>query len=306
MVVYLIRRILLAIPTLIGAATVSFLLLRVLPGNPAELIAGPYATPQVIAHIHRQLGLDRPLSSQYFHFLGGLLHGNLGTSYVSQTPVLHEIMTAAPKTALLAVLSIALASVFGCALGIWAAVKRSTRTDIVLSASALVGTSIPIYWLSLLAISLFAVKLKWLPVAGAGGPSSYVLPTLMLTLFNLGFIMRQSRSAVLNEIAQDYVRTARAKGAPRWRVLIVHVLRNALLPILTIIGLQFGQLLGGAILVESIFAWPGIGQLLFHAIEARDFAMVQGIVFFFAIAVIVVNILTDISYSYVDPRLRVS
>jgi peptide/nickel transport system permease protein len=306
MVAYLIRRILLAIPTLIGAATVSFLLLRVLPGNPADLIAGPYASPQVIANIHRQLGLDRSLFSQYLSFLDDLIHGNLGTSYVSQTPVLHEIMTAAPKTALLAVLSIAFASVVGCALGIWAAVKRSSRTDIVLSASALVGTSIPIYWLSLLAINLFAVRLRWLPVAGAGGLSSYVLPTLMLTLFNLGFIMRQSRSAVLTEIAQDYVRTARAKGAPTWRVLIVHVLRNALLPILTIIGLQFGQLLGGAILVESIFAWPGIGQLLFHAIEARDFAMVQGIVFCFAIAVIVVNILTDLSYSYVDPRLRVS
>lgn len=306
MVAYLARRVLLAIPTLIGAATVSFLLLRVLPGDPAELIVGPYATPQDIANIHHQLGLDRSLLTQYIHFMGGLARGDLGTSFVSRRPVLTEIWTAAPKTALLAVLSIAFASLVGCALGIFAAVMRGKRTDIILSASALVGTSVPIYWLSLLAINLFAVRLGWLPVSGSSSASNYVLPTLMLTLFNLGFIMRQSRAAVLNEIAQDYVRTARAKGAPRWRVLIVHVLRNALLPILTIIGLQFGQLLGGAILVESIFAWPGIGQLLFHAIEARDFALVQGIVFVFAMAVIVVNLLTDLSYSYVDPRLRFS
>lgn len=303
---YLVRRALLAIPTLIGVATVCFLLLRLVPGDPARLMAGPQADASQIENIRHQLGLDLSVVSQYLRFMGGLATGDLGTSFVSGSSVLSEIVHAAPKTLALALLSIGFATVIGCGLGIAAAVKRNTRTDMVLSAVALFGTSTPIYWVALLAIGLFSIKLGWFPVAGSDTASSYVLPTLMLTLFNLGFIMRQSRAAVLHEIGQDFVRTARAKGSSQRRVLLVHVLRNALLPVLTIVGLQFGQLLGGTIVIESIFAWPGIGQLLLNAIQARDFATVQGVVFVFAVALIILNLVTDVLYAYVDPRVRFS
>lgn len=304
--VYVLRRALLALPTLLGVATVSFLLLRLVPGDPAQLMAGPLATDEQLAVLRRQLGLDEPVLAQFWHFMAGLVRGDLGTSFVTGRPVIAEIAAAAPYTLALAVLSIVFATVIGCLMGAAAAARRNTKADALLSAVALFGTSTPVYWIALVAIGLFSVRLGWLPVAGSDEPASYVLPTAMLTLFNLGFIMRQSRSALVHEMGQDFVRTANAKGCPRWRVLLVHVFKNALLPVLTIVGLQFGQLLGGAIVVETIFAWPGVGQLLITAIQARDFATIQGTVFMFAVALIVLNLLTDLVYAYVDPRVRLT
>lgn len=294
-----------AVPTLVGVATFCFLLLRMTPGDPAQLMAGPQATPEQVEVIRGQLGLDRPEPIQYVRFMTGLGRGDLGTSFVSGRSVLGEIAAAAPYTLVLALLSIVIATVIGCSMGIVAAVRRNTRTDMVLSAVALFGTSTPVYWLALMAIGLFSVRLGWLPVAGSDELRSYVLPTLMLTVFNLGFIMRQARSALVHELGEEFVRTARAKGCPRWRVIFLHAFRNALLPILTIVGLQFGQLLGGAVIIESIFAWPGMGLLLINAIQARDFAVVQGAVLLFAVALIALNLITDVLYAYIDPRLRI-
>jgi peptide/nickel transport system permease protein/oligopeptide transport system permease protein len=304
---YVVRRALVAIPTLFGVATVVFSLLRLLPGDPASVIAGPTATPESVANIRRQLGLDMPLWQQYLGFLGRLLRGDLGISTRTGQPVVQEILTRAPYTAELAVASLALAIGVGVAAGVLAATRRNTGADLTISSAAVFGVSMPVYWLGLMLIIVFAVRLRVLPAAGNDeGLLSLILPTVTLALFSMGLVARQTRSAMLEVLGQDFVRTARAKGAGRRSVLVRHALRNALLPIVTTIGLQFGILLGGAVITESVFAWPGMGRLLLDSISARDYPVVQGVVLLLSVAFITINLLTDLVYAYVDPRIRYS
>lgn len=304
MVSYIVRRLLIAIPTLIGVATTIFLLLHLIPGDPARVIAGPQATQADVNHLREQLGLNLPLWQQYLNFLWGLTHGNLGTSFVTGGPVMEQISSRFPFTLELAVLSMCVALVVGTALGVLAALRRNSVLDLLISALAVFGVSMPVFWTGLLLIILFAVNLHWLPAAGAESPQSYIMPTLTLAFFSVGFIARQTRGAMLDVLSLDYVRTARAKGASRFSVLIRHGLRNALLPIVTAAGLQFGQLLGGAVLTETIYSWPGMGQYLVNSINSRDYVAVQGTVFLFALGVILVNLITDLVYAYIDPRIR--
>jgi peptide/nickel transport system permease protein len=304
MLTYILRRVLVAVPTVLGVATISFLLMRLIPGDPARVIAGPTATGADVERLRHQLGLDLPWWLQYLRFMVNLLHFDLGRSARTGEPVLSEILARAPYTLQLAVISIVIAAIVGCTMGVIAATRRNSMLDMVISSLAVIGVSMPVYWMGLLLIIFFAVDLHLLPAAGATSPVGFLLPSLTLAAFSIGFIARQTRSAMLEVVGLDYVRTARAKGASRNAVLLKHALRNALLPIVTIIGLQFGQLLGGAILTETIYGWPGMGRLLTESIGSADFATVQGTAFVFAIALIAVNLLTDLLYAYVDPRIR--
>ena len=307
MITYVVRRLLVAIPTLLGVATIVFSLLRLLPGDPAIVIAGPQATAEDIARIRLQLGLDLPGWQQYLTFLGRLVRGDLGISIRTNAPVIQEIFTRVPYTATLAVASLLIAITIGVTAGVIAATRRNTAGDVGISGAAVFGVSMPTYWLGLMLIILFAVHLRVLPAAGSEqGPVSLVLPAITLALFSMGLIARQTRSAMLEVLGQDFVRTARAKGAGRTAVLIRHALRNALLPIVTTIGLQFGILLGGAVLTESVFAWPGVGRLLLDSISSRDYPVVQGVVLLLSVSFIAINLITDLIYAYVDPRIRYS
>jgi peptide/nickel transport system permease protein len=301
---YLVRRVLVSLPTVLGVATVIFLLVHLLPGDPARVIAGVNATPADVERIRHQIGLDQPGWQQYLSYLARLAHGDLGTSTHTLNPVTAEIAARAPYTAALASLSIVIAIAVGVAAGVVAATRRNTVVDLLISGAAIAGVSIPVYWLGLMLVVLFAIDFRVLPAAGAGGPTSIVLPAITLASFSVGFIARQTRSAMLEVLGQDFVRTARAKGAAERRVLLRHALRNALLPVVTTIGLQFGTLLGGAVLTETVFAWPGIGRLLVDSIFFRDFPVVQGVVLLIAVAFIAVNLVTDLVYAVVDPRIR--
>ena len=307
MITYVVRRLLVAIPTLLGVATVVFSLLRLLPGDPAVVIAGPQATAADVARIRQQLGLTQPIWQQYVGFMGRLAHGDLGLSTRTGAPVVQEIFARVPFTAVLAITSLLIAVTIGVTAGVIAATRRNTSTDLGISGTAVFGASMPTYWLGLMLIIVFAVHFRLFPAAGSDrGPISLVLPAITLALFSTGLIARQTRSAMLEVLGQDFVRTARAKGAARTAVLVRHALRNALLPIVTVIGLQFGTLLGGAVLTESIFAWPGVGRLLVDSIGSRDYPVVQGVVLLFSLSFIAINLITDLIYAYVDPRIRYS
>ena len=307
MLTYVVRRLLVAVPTLLGVATIVFSLLRLLPGDPAVIIAGPTATPETIEHIREQLGLKLPLWQQYAGFLGRLVRGDLGISTRTGSPVIQEIATRAPFTVELAITSLVIAIAIGVTAGVIAATRRNTGSDLGISGGAVFGVSMPTYWLGLMLVIVFAVHLRVLPAAGADqGVVSLVLPAVTLALFSMGLVARQTRSAMLEVLGQDFVRTARAKGASRSVVLIRHALRNALLPIVTTIGLQFGTLLGGAVLTESVFAWPGVGRLLVDSIGSRDYPVVQGVVLLLSVVFIVINLVTDLVYACVDPRIRYS
>jgi peptide/nickel transport system permease protein/oligopeptide transport system permease protein len=301
---YVGRRLLAAIPTLWGVATAAFIMARLLPGDPARVIAGVLATEDQVDHLRLQLGLDQPLPVQYLEYLGSLARLDLGTSAHFGTPVTGEIASRLPYTAELAVAALAMAVVLGVLGGVVAALRRNTVVDLAISAVSVLGISMPTYWLGLMLIVVFAVQLRLLPAAGADSPAGIVLPAITLGLLSVGLIARMTRSSLLEVLAQDYVRTARAKGVPPARVVLSHALRNALVPILTAIGLQLGALLGGAVLTESVFGWPGVGRLLLDSIFSRDYPMVQGLVLLFAVTYIVVNLLVDLLYAVVDPRVR--
>lgn len=304
MLTYVVRRLLIAIPTLFGVVTMMFIIVHLLPGDPARVIAGPLATAQEVARIRHSLGLDRPLPAQYVDYLGQVVHGNLGTSVRTGDPVLTDIAVRAPYTLELAIISTVIATVVGVAAGVLAATRHNTWLDVGISSIVVMGVSMPVYWLGLMLIIVFAIDLHWLPAAGAQSPVGFVLPSITLAVFSVALIARMTRGAMLEVLTEEYVRTARAKGVTRWKVLLKHALRNALLPVITAIGLQFGALLGGAVLTETIFSWPGLGQLLTDSIFARDFPVVQGVVLLFSASFILVNLLVDILYAYVDPRIR--
>ncbi len=304
MLTYIVRRLVAAIPTLLGVAAIVFAMLRLLPGDPARVIAGLLATDEDVERIRHQLGLDQPLPIQFLDFFLRLLRLDLGTSARTNQPVMNEILARLPHTIELAVIATIIATIVGVAAGVLAASHHNSRVDYLISAATLFGISMPVYWLGLMLIVVFAISLHWFPAAGADEPLSVVLPSLTLAGFVVALIARMTRSSLLEVLRQDYVRTARAKGLQEWRVTYVHALRNALLPVITVIGLQFGTLLGGAVLTETVFGWPGIGQLLVDSIFARDYPLVQGIVLTFAALFILVNLAVDVLYAYVDPRIR--
>lgn len=301
---HIVRTLLLSLITLFGVSVLIFLMLRVLPGDPARVLAGLNASEEQVARLRAELGLDASLLAQYWSFITGVLTGDLGTSARTSAPVATEIGVRLPATLLLAIVATIIGTIAGVTAGVVAAVRRNSMVDHVISSVAMMGVSMPVYWLGLLLILLFAVTLGWLPAAGSGEPLSIVLPAVTLAAFSTALISRMTRASMLEVLGQDYVRTAEAKGAPPLTVIMRHGLRNAFIPILTVISLQFGALLGGAVLTETVFGWPGIGRLLVDSIGARDFAVVQGIVLVYAAAFILLNVIVDVLYVVVDPRIR--
>jgi peptide/nickel transport system permease protein len=301
---YIGRRLVASVITLLGVAFIVVALVRLLPGDPARVIAGLQAGQEEVDRIRATLGLDRPLLVQYGLFLDDLVHGDMGVSARTSNPVAAEILSRLPFTLELAFAGTAIGAVLGILMGVVAATRRATWVDHLMSTVAVIGVSIPVYWLGILLIILFAVNLQWLPAAGAESLSSLILPSFTIGMFSIGLVSRMTRANMLDVLGQDYVRTAHAKGLTDRLVIYKHALRNAFIPVLTVIGLQFGTLLGGAVLTESVFAWPGIGRLLVDSIFARDFPMIQGIVLTYAAMFVVVNIITDLLYTIVDPRVR--
>lgn len=301
---YIIRRLLIMIPVILGISLIIFTVVRIIPGDPAYILAGPHATKEQMDQIRAQLGLDKHPVTQYMIFLKNLFQGDLGTSTRTGLPVIREILTRFPNTLLLALASILLATVFGVTIGIIAGVKQNSKFDYLSMLVALLGLSMPVFWLGLMLMLLFSIKLGWFPAVGADSLKHLVLPAITLGANSTAIIARMTRSSMLEVIRLDYIRTARAKGLAEKVVIFRHALKNALIPVVTVIGLQTGTLLGGAVLTEIVFAWPGIGRLLVEAILSRDYPVVQGVVLLIATVFIFVNLIVDILYSYLDPRIR--
>jgi peptide/nickel transport system permease protein/oligopeptide transport system permease protein len=301
---YLIKRLLSTIPVLIGISLLLFFMLRMLPGDPAQVLAGQMATPEEIENIRHQLGLDRPVYEQYVIYLSHLVRLDLGRSARTQNPVIDEIWARLPNTLLLAVVAIALACLFGIPAGIISAVRPYSWIDYLVTLSALFGISMPVFWLGLMLVVLFAIILHWLPAGGTGSWQHVILPSITLAAFVVAFIARMTRSTMLETLTQDFTTTARSKGLTETVVVVKHALKNALIPIITVVGLQFGFLLGGAVLTETVFAWPGLGRLLYDSISARDYPVIQGTILIFGLLYILVNLMVDLIYAFVDPRIR--
>ena len=304
MIKYIGRRILMMIPILLAVTFIVFTLMYITPGNPAELMLGQNATPETVAELEKELGLDRPFLVRYFDYLFDLLHLDMGTSYTTKEPVMTRIWNCVPYTLELAAVSILLAAIIGTPIGIISATKQYTAFDNVTMIFALVGISMPVFWIGILLILMFSVKLQWLPSSGWGSIQEMILPAITVAAQSIAVICRMTRSSMLEVIRQDYIRTVRAKGQTEYKIIICHALRNALIPIVTVIGLQFGALLGGAIMAETIFAIPGLGRLMIDAIKQRDYPVVQGSVLFVAITFSLVNLLIDVIYGFIDPKIR--
>jgi peptide/nickel transport system permease protein len=302
---YLIRRLLLTIPVLLGVATLVFSLIHFIPGDPAQAMLGEGAAPEDVAQLRERLGLNRPLLVQYGSFLQGLARGDLGVSLRNDQPVLQQILERMPATAELAFASMAVAVLIALPLGIIGAVWRGTAVDYSAMTLSLVGISVPNFWLGPLLAIVFAVELGWLPVGGRGTVAHLVLPSVTLGAALAAILARMTRASLLEELREPYVLAARAKGVSRTRAVLHHALRNSLIPIVTILGLQFGVVLTGAVITETIFAWPGIGRLLIQSISFRDYPTVQGCVLLIAVTYVGVNLITDLTYGFLDPRIRV-
>ena len=301
---YLIKRLFSTVPVLIGITLLLFFMLRMLPGDPAQVLAGQMATPQEIENIRKQLGLDRPIYEQYANYLGRLVRFDLGRSARTQNPVIEEIWARLPNTLLLAVVAISLACLFGIPAGIISAVRPYSWIDYLVTTSALFGMSMPVFWLGLMLVVIFSVMLKWLPAGGTGSWQHVILPSITLAAFVVAFIARMTRSTMLETLSQDFTTTARSKGLQERVVVIKHAFKNAMIPIITVVGLQFGLLLGGAVLTETVFAWPGLGRLIVDSILARDYPVIQGTILIFGLLYIMVNLIVDLIYALVDPRIR--
>lgn len=301
---YIIRRLLIMVPVLFGISIIIFAMVRVIPGDPGYILAGPHATKEQVEQIREQLGLNKHPVLQYLLFLKNILRGDLGTSTRTGLPVSKEIMARFPNTLLLAFSSILIATIFGVFIGVISGVKQNSKFDYLSMLFALFGLSMPVFWLGLMLMLLFSIKLGWFPAVGAEGLKHLVLPSLTLGANSMAIIARMTRSSMLEVIRLDYIRTARAKGLEEKVVITRHALKNALIPVVTVIGLQTGTLLGGAVLTEIVFAWPGIGRLLVEAILSRDYPVVQGVVLLVATTFILINLIVDIIYSYLDPRIR--
>jgi ABC-type dipeptide/oligopeptide/nickel transport system permease component len=301
---YLLRRILLTVPVLLGVATLVFSLIHLVPGDPAVAMLGEGAAPQDVEELRRSLGLDRPLIEQYAAFLGQAATGDLGRSFRTGQPVTTMILERVPATAELAVAAMLVALLIAVPLGVIAAVWRGTAADHGAMTFALAGVSIPNFWLGPLLAIVFAVELGWLPVSGRGTWAHLVLPAISLGLALAAILARMTRASLLDELRELYVRAARARGVSRSSAVIAHALRNSLVPLLTIVALQFGAVLTGAVITETIFAWPGIGRLLIQSIGFRDYPLVQGCILLIAATYVTVNLMTDLLYGVLDPRIR--
>jgi ABC-type dipeptide/oligopeptide/nickel transport system permease component len=301
---YLGRRLLVTLPTLWLVTVVVFSMVRLLPGDPAETIAGLHATQEAVEGLRQELGLDRPLLVQYGRFLAGLTRLDLGRSTISRAPVLEELWPRVPVTLTLAVASMAVAMSLGVVLGVVAALRRRSWVDYLAMSVSVAGLSTPTFVLGLLLILVLSVQWRLLPATGAGSAWHYVLPALTLGLPAAAVVARMARSSLLEVLKQDFVRTAWAKGLPGRVVVYHHALKNALIPVVTISGLQFGQLMGGAVVVESVFGLPGLGKLLVDRVLGRDYPVIQGVVLVAAGAFVLTNLLVDLIYSLVDPRIR--
>ncbi len=305
------KTVLTVIPTLWGVVTIVFLLIHLTPGDPAMAILGPYATEEGIQELRKSLELDQPLAIQYLHYLERLVHGDMGRSLVTEEPVLEETLRLFPLTIQLAFAGVLLSILIGIPVGVISAVRRNSFLDYFLRSLSIAGISVPVFFLAIVFLWIFSYYLGWFPTIGAGDPNSFldllhhlILPATTIGISMAVLIMRLTRSCMLEVLSQDYVRTARAKGLAEKSVILIHALKNALLPIITVIGLYMGQLLGGAILTETVFAREGVGKLLMDAIFARDYPQVQGTVLLFACAVVLVNIIVDLIYRVIDPRIK--
>jgi len=301
---FLLRRIVLTAPVLLGVATLVFSLIHLVPGDPVQAMLGESASPQDIMELRARLGLDRPLHVQYGAFLRGLAAGNLGTSLRTNQPVARAIAERLPATFELAFAAMTVAVVFAIPLGIIAAARAGTGIDRMATTLALLGISVPNFWLGPLLAIVFSVTLGWLPVSGRGTPAHLVLPAITLGAPLAAVLARMTRASVLEELRELYVLAARARGVSRARAILRHAFRNSLIPIVTVLGLQFGAVLTGAVITETIFAWPGVGRLLIQSISFRDYPLVQGCILLIAITYVSMNLLTDVVYGFLDPRIR--
>ncbi|TVR86665.1 MAG: ABC transporter permease [Trueperaceae bacterium] len=301
---YALRRVLISIPTVFGVILIVFLMVRLAPGDPAMRLAGEFAPPETIERIRERFGLNRPMHEQFGIFVVNLAQGDLGRSTRTNRPVMQDLRQFFPNTIELALGAITVSLLIGIPAGIVAAMRQNTWADLVIMMGSLIGVSMPVFWFGLLAILYFSVQLGWFPVAGRGTFSHLVLPAVTLGVSSMAIVARMTRSSMLEVLSQDYIRTARAKGLMDKSVVLKHAFRNALVPVVTIIGLQFGQLMAGAVLTERVFTWPGIGRLLVDSIDARDYPVVQGAVLLIAVSFIVINIVVDVVYAVIDPRIR--
>ncbi|MCR4397734.1 MAG: ABC transporter permease [Firmicutes bacterium] len=301
---YVLIRLVGAVPLLLVVAVIVFVLLQYAPGDPAELMLGMDATPENVAQMRVKMGLDKPLHVQLLRFLAGLLRGDLGTSWQSGRPVAEEIGRTLPVTAYVSFVAIVISSVVGVLVGVLSAVRQYSLVDNIVRVVVLAGVSMPVFWLGLMLIVVFSGFLGVLPSSGWGTPKHLVLPAVTLATYPLAMITRLTRSSMLEVIRQDYVRTARAKGLSMRAVIVHHALQNAFIPVVTVIGIQFGVLLAGAVLTESVFAIPGIGRLTVAAVFARDYPVIRASVVLTAAIFVLINLLVDISYTYLDPRIR--
>jgi ABC-type dipeptide/oligopeptide/nickel transport system permease component len=307
MALYILKRILLFVPTLLGITLITFILMQALPGDPAAGMAGERASPETIARIRTELGQDRPLPLQYVGYLKLLATGELGRSYYTNRKIADDLVQKFPNTLRLALAAMLFASVFGIGMGVFSAVKRGTVWDRIVTLISVGGISVPVFWLGLALMLVFAFYLRWLPPSGMGNGSlaNLILPAATLGTFSLSYIARVTRSSMLESLSQPYIPAARAKGLPESTVVLKHALKNSLIPIVTLIGLDLGSYLNGAVLTETIFGWDGLGRYALDGIIKRDYPMIMGVVLFGAVVFVTMNLIVDISYHFLDPRVRV-
>lgn len=303
---YTIRRVLLAVFVLWGVVTVVFIIVRLVPADPALLIAGMDATPEQLAELRKRMGLDQPLIVQYFAYLAGAVTGDFGNSYTQGVPVMTLVGQALPNTAVLAVLACLLAVIVSFPLGLLAALRVNRPTDRIVTTASLLTQSLPGFWVGVVLMLVFSQMLKLLPSTGFNSPAALVLPVVTVALPFIAILTRMTRSGLLEVVGEGYITTARAKGLSERVVIFTHATRNALIPVVTLVGLEFGTLLGGAVITETVFSFPGIGKLLVGSILTRDYALVQACVMLIAAAFVVVNLVVDLVYGYLDPRVRLA
>ena len=298
------KRLLQTIFVLLGISLITFVLLQVVPGDPVALMLEKRADPETIAKVRKELGLDLPYYVQYLNFIKGAIHLDFGTSYFTKEVVTDALFRCFKVTVKLACMSFIFASVIGIPCGIFAAVKRGKGIDTVVMVLSIVGVSAPAFWVAIILQILFGLKLNVLPISGFDTPASYILPSLALGARYAGNIARITRTSMLEVLGQDYIRTAKAKGAMRWAVILKHALKNAMIPIVTLVGTDFGYMLTGSMLIEKVFSIPGIGKLAVDAMSNRDLPLVEGTVMYIAFVFVVVNLIVDVSYAFLDPRIR--
>jgi len=311
MLKYVLKRLGMAIPILIAVLTLVFIIIRIVPGDPAMVVLGDQASAEALAALRTKMGLDVSMLEQYFTFLFGTFRGDLGTSLLSGRPVLGEVMTVLPYTIDLTIAGVVIGIVFGVPLGVLTAVYRNSVTDYIIRVFSLFGLSFPAFYSAILLILIFSIQFSWFPVISDPDLSNYgqrlrhlVLPAVNLGLIMVAYITRSTRSSMLEVLREDYVRTAKAKGVPRLVVITRHALKNALIPIVTVIGLYLGVLIGNSVLTEIVFNRPGLGKLILDALSERDYPLLQGVMVIYAFIIVVVNLITDLTYGFVDPRVK--